>query len=198
MTTLTRRQLFAPWRLFQSLPDLPPSPASELLRPFLRPPGALEEPQFLQSCERCHRCMEACPPGAIRLLSPAYGDKFDTPAILPRDEACRLCDDLHCAQACPSGALRPLPIAEVKMGHANLNADQCWSVQGQPCDYCVSACPLPTKALALENGLPAIDLERCVGCGLCEYMCTATPSAIEVRPGPRGDVEGVLAFGFRP
>ena len=39
----------------------------------LRPPGALDEDEFLARCIRCFRCGDACPNRAIVALNPATG-----------------------------------------------------------------------------------------------------------------------------
>ena len=74
-------------------------------RGLVRPPGSLPEEAFLASCIRCQRCVEACQPGAIRLLrgSSKHGG---TPYLIPEETACNLC--LRCGLACPTGAIVPL------------------------------------------------------------------------------------------
>ena len=84
---------------------------------ILRPPGALEERDFLATCLRCQLCAEACDTGCIELLGPTEGRHAGTPHITPARVACNLC--LACTRACPSGALAELsdPTA-VRMGVA--------------------------------------------------------------------------------
>ena len=178
MVALTRRELLAPWKI----EPRPPKTPQQLLLPFLRPPGAADEASFLRSCERCDKCAQACEYNAIRPLSPAYAEAANTPALLPSSEGCRLCEGLPCAAACPTAALSVVPRTEVKMGTATLDEARCWSMQGQPCDYCISACPLGPEVLWLEGRRPTIDPDRCTGCGMCEYFCTQTPRAITIVP----------------
>ncbi len=177
MPSVTRRQLFT---FFQdALRNPGPTPSPDMLPEFLRPPGALEEDRFLKACTRCDDCAQACPYDVILPLGPAYGTANGTPAILPRDRACRLCEDLPCAQACPSGALRVIPTSQVRMGTARLDESLCWAAMGQPCDYCVGECPVP-GALQLNDGRVQVDEASCTGCGMCVQICTATPSALNV------------------
>jgi len=179
----TRRQLFTFWLEALAEPPPPPPrpvPEQEYLPPFLRPPGALPEDELLRLCEPCDACAKACPYSVILPLGPAYGAAAGTPAVLPRDGPCRLCDGLPCAAACPTGALRPVPISEVRMGTARLAPERCWAVQGQPCDYCVTACPIGETALRWDGGRPEVVADGCVGCGLCVHYCTATPPALAV------------------
>lgn len=158
---VTRRSLLRPWRMFVARP-----PGA------VRPPGALDEERFLSRCTGCNDCLEACPEGAIRPFGP-----FGTPVIIPRDRPCAVCTDLPCTKVCTPGALRPVRVEEVRMGLARVEAARCWSALGQPCDYCVTACPI--RAISLD-GLPRVDATRCNGCGACEQICTATPAAITV------------------
>jgi MauM/NapG family ferredoxin protein len=187
-STLTRRELLNWWR--QPLARIaekttavrPPVPAREALPEFLRPPGAAPEPTFLDRCDRCGDCREACPYDVILPLGPAYGDAEGTPALLPRGGPCRLCADVPCARACPTGALKEVPPEAARMGVARIDPQRCWAHQGQPCDYCVTECPLGEAVLRMLDGHPEIIEDRCAGCGMCLYICTATPPAIQIRP----------------
>lgn len=178
---MDRRELFTRWFNGDGEPPArPPMPDPSALADYLRPPGAVSEPELISVCERCHKCGEACPHDVILPLGPAYGAAEGTPAILPRGAPCLLCEDLPCAAACPSGALRPVPLAEVRMGTARLDASRCWAVQGQPCDYCLKECPLGEAALRWNKDRPEIVEEVCNGCGRCVHICTATPTALRV------------------
>src|SRR5437868_5956617 len=42
-------------------------PRSVPLEVWLRPPGALAEPQFLDTCSRCGNCVSACPAHCIQI-----------------------------------------------------------------------------------------------------------------------------------
>jgi ferredoxin-type protein NapG len=72
----------------------------------LRPPGALDERDFLAACIKCGQCVQVCPVEAIH-----PGDLFDgfgvgAPVIDPRRQACDFaCDVAQCILACPTGAL---------------------------------------------------------------------------------------------
>lgn len=161
---------------------------------YLRPPGAIDEAEFVRRCIRCHKCGENCTNSCIRFVGPeGPPEARGTPYIVPREKACILC--FECNNNCPSGALQPLDpesarIWEVAdMGHAELDVNICHSYQGYVCGICVRACPLEGKAL--KAGLwekPELDPDYCVGCGLCEQACVHMPQAIRVRPAPRGRV----------
>ena len=115
----------------------------------IRPPGALDEDDFLATCIRCGRCADACPnrsivaftaeSGAALSLSPGRG-QHGTPVIFPRRQACMLCNGvpgeyLRCTEACPSGALKLTrsDVAavgeEVHMGTAEVDTSLCYSFQ---------------------------------------------------------------------
>ncbi len=184
---LSRREFFNwIWTSRAEAPPGPPAVDPSRLPPFLRPPGALDEEAFLATCERCLKCRDACPHDVILPLGPAYRIGENTPAILPRGGPCRLCEDLPCAAACPSGALRVIPIAQVRMGTARLEASRCWSVRKQPCDYCVAECPLGERALQWDGDRPRILRDACAGCGMCAWICPTPEGAIVIAARTEG------------
>ncbi len=72
----------------------------------LRPPGALDEKDFLASCIKCGQCVQVCPVLAIKLDDIDYGFGIGVPYIQSRDQACDFsCDAVQCILACPTGAL---------------------------------------------------------------------------------------------
>jgi len=184
VTAFTRRELFAhfirPRERGEEELHQPPLPPKEWLPGYLRPPGASPESQFVKDCTGCGECTKACPENAILPLGPAYGDADKTPAILPSAQPCRLCPDQPCVTACEPGALRAVPFEETRMGSLKIASERCWAAMGQPCDYCVTACPLSPPALQETSEGVAFVEDRCIGCGLCLYYCTATPRAIEI------------------
>jgi ferredoxin-type protein NapG len=200
---LSRRNLLMPWRRPASrealppqgaprkprapvpLPPLPPAPPAPAV--LLRPPGALAEEQFLAACQRCGRCVEACPVSAILPLR--EGAAAGTPHIDPSQTACALCDDLACTHACPSGALLPLASkAAVRIGTAVLDRDRCTAYRGLPCRICVEVCPVP-GVLKLTKGqhtyVPIAAAQPCTGCGVCQEHCPADGAIriVDVRGG---------------
>lgn len=75
-------------------------------QPRLRPPGALDEKDFLASCIKCGQCVQVCPVQAIRLADLIDGFGVGTPFINARDQACDFsCDAVQCVLACPTGSL---------------------------------------------------------------------------------------------
>lgn len=151
---------------------------------YLRPPGALDEASFLETCHRSGRCIAACPVGAIRWLHRPDEDADETPVVDPDLAACVLCDTLACTQACMSGALLPVADARmVQMGMAVVDPAACLGSKGNDCRICVEVCPLGESALRPRGaGPPEVMAGGCVGCGLCQQHCPTSPKAIIVRP----------------
>jgi ferredoxin-type protein NapG len=72
----------------------------------LRPPGALDEKDFLSSCIKCGHCVQVCPVQAIKLADLVDGVGVGTPYIDAREQACDFsCDAVQCILACPTGSL---------------------------------------------------------------------------------------------
>lgn len=166
--------------------------------PFLlQPPGGWEN-ELVNRCIRCGACVRACPTGGLQpALAEAGLEGFWTPVLVPRlgycDYACNAC-----GQVCPVQAIPPLGLEEKRqqvIGVASIERDRCiaWSGQGE-CIICEEMCPVPQKAVYLEEGeipgrngrprsqlLPHVDAGLCIGCGICEYRCPVVgPAAIRV------------------
>ena len=155
----------------------------------LRPPGAVPESEFLETCFRCGNCADACPADAIALLESDDKNLRATPFIDPEARACVICDDLACMKACPSGALKLLERFEIRIGLAKVDQDRCVRRDGEECTICIDACPLGDAAILLDDRgrVAVIDPgptgRGCTGCGVCQERCPTRPlRAIEVVP----------------
>lgn len=81
-------------------------PVTQAGTPRLRPPGALDERDFLASCIKCGQCVQVCPVQAIHLADLTDGFGVGVPYIAAREQACDFsCDAVQCILACPTGAL---------------------------------------------------------------------------------------------
>ncbi len=152
-----------------SLPGVPKRPAEVL------PPGAVERPLFNRLCVGCGACVAACPG---KCLAPSTSLRtFGQPQMDFRRGHCRLACPQKCAAACPAGALRVLegvPRRDIHMGHAIWKKDRCLrETEGVPCTACSRKCPV--QAIAIVDGFPVVDKDRCIGCGACEHVCPARP-----------------------
>jgi MauM/NapG family ferredoxin protein len=172
---------------------------------LLRPPGALDELEFLTKCTRCDKCMRACPENAILVAPPSAGLALKTPYIDPRSVPCFLCTTLPCIAVCEDEALiwpnRTLAGGTVidgpratRMGTARVKQARCvtWETvdrDARACRICVDRCPYPEEAIRISKpvegetiGHPVVDAETCTGCGICMFACPAEPTAIVVDP----------------
>ncbi len=173
----------------------------------LRPPGAIEEKDFLKACVRCGTCVESCPYDTLKLATVEENAAIGTPFFEPRDVPCYMCPDVPCVPVCPSGALDIKKIAEnidgtvtdtpdikkAQMGVAVIDNEACLAFWGIQCDACYRACPLLGEAITLEYKRnertgkhaylePMVHKEICTGCGLCEHACITEKPAIFVLP----------------
>ena len=165
---------------------------------LVRPPGVDNEGAFLARCLRCSQCMKVCPTSGLQpVLTEAGGGSLWTPRLVSRlgycDYGCNAC-----GQVCPSGAIPPLSLEDKRgrvMGVAVVDRNRClpWA-EGVPCIVCEEMCPVPDKAVKLEESelaedesgspipqRPFVRPDLCIGCGICEYQCpVAGESAIRV------------------
>jgi len=155
---------------------------------LIRPPGALEEKDFLRTCVRCSECMKVCVTNGLQPTFLEAGlEGIWTPVLIPRIGYCEHRCTL-CGQVCPTGAIKKLGLAEkqkVKVGLAMIDEGRCLPyAQGIPCIVCEEACPTAKKAIWLEDvrkknregkitwvKQPHVDLDLCIGCGICESLC---------------------------
>ncbi len=168
---------------------------------LIRPPGVRDEAEFLSRCLRCSQCMKVCPTSGLQpTLFEAGPEGLWTPQLVPRlghcDYGCNAC-----GQICPGDALPSLSLEEKRqalMGVAVIDHNRClpWA-HGIPCIVCEEMCPIPDKAIRLEEvtvtdarGEPAVVQQPhvledlCIGCGTCEAQCpVANQAAIEVYRG---------------
>jgi ferredoxin-type protein NapG len=147
--------------------------------PVFRPPGAIEEGQFLAGCTRCNDCADACPHDAIRKAPERLGSIAGTPTIQADTAACMMCEDFPCIAACEPGVLVD-SIPKI-MGTARVTEQLCLAHHGTTCTVCSERCPVQ-GAIRVADGKPTIVEHACVGCGVCRYVCPAPENAILLMP----------------
>lgn len=162
----------------------------------IRPPGALDEKDFLSACIRCGLCVRDCPFDTLKLAELGEQVANGTPYFVARDIPCEMCDDIPCVVACPTGALDHslTNIDDARMGLAVLSDQEtCIAFQGLRCEVCFNVCPVRGKAITLDylhnqrSGshamfIPKVHSEHCTGCGKCEQACILEEAAIKVMP----------------
>jgi ferredoxin-type protein NapG len=167
----------------------------------LRPPGAIEESDFINRCIKCGMCVEACPFDTLKLADGGSHIAIGTPYFIPRQIPCYMCKDIPCVPVCPTEALdikslksdNRLDITKSRMGLAVIDQNNCVAYWGIQCDACYRACPIFGKAITTEfkrndrTGkhaflVPVVHLDSCTGCGLCEKACITKKPAIYILP----------------
>ena len=140
--------------------------------PFLRPPGARPEKEFLARCLQCGQCAQVCIFDCISMRTGFNFFQSGTPLINPKKAACFLC--MRCSAICPSDALEDVPIEEVRMGFAKLDRTKCYTWTGEIiCRSCYERCPIKSTAMKLAHGEYPVITDQCAGCGVCAYICPA-------------------------
>jgi len=126
---------------------------------LIRPPGALNETDFLASCVRCGECMKVCINNATL-----------------------------CSQVCPTGALGRLNVKQKHafiIGKAYFDKNKCMVyAEKKSCIVCEEHCPTHDKAIKFNEikirdvfgnpvvlKQPYVVEELCIGCGICEHIC---------------------------
>ena len=150
----------------------------------LRPPWALREDTFVESCTRCGDCVRACPQGILQT------DAAGFPAVDFTRAACTFC--AACVGACVTGALTlpslpSLPSSPPWQAKALVN-DNCLTQRGGFCEVCRDQCA--TRAIQFRPAVgqapaPCISTQACNGCGACVSACPT--SALRVTRPTAGE-----------
>jgi len=155
----------------------------------LTPPGSLSAQNMAKRCTGCQLCISECPNEVLRpssdwlhLLQPVMS--YERGYCRPE------CN--RCSEVCPAGAIKPISHedkASTQIGHAVWVKKNCIPLtDGVECGNCARHCPVGAIEMVPSNPddekspmIPAVNENRCIGCGACEYLCPARPfSAIYV------------------
>jgi ferredoxin len=164
--------------------------ALERKKPYVRetpvvPPGAVGAKHFAEHCTACQLCVQSCTNDVLRPSGSIY--HFMQPSMSYERGFCRP-ECTACSEVCPSGAILPVSRekkSSIQIGHAVWIRDNCIVItDGVHCGNCSRHCPSGAITMVKENPsdphsarVPAVNEQRCIGCGACEYVCPARPFA---------------------
>jgi polyferredoxin len=165
---------------------------------MIRPPGSVEETEFLERCIKCDQCINVCPTNVLQPATLTEGgiEAVWTPVMKFTIAHCQLKCNL-CSDVCPTGAIRRISVAEklgegpyaaqgpVRLGTAFIDTTRCLPWANQiPCVVCEEVCPVAPKAIQTYDeeardvfgqlvvlNKPFIVPDLCIGCGICEAEC---------------------------
>lgn len=141
----------------------------------LRPPGSVNENDFMARCIRCDRCISICPTDVLEPMGIEEGIlQVRTPRLNFSDNLCTFCD--KCRRVCPTDAIKdmdPYSPLQGRIGMALLHEDRCLAfLRDNSCGICVDACPYEAMYFD-EARRPVVDEDFCNGCGECVRICPA-------------------------
>lgn len=165
--------------------------------PFMRPPGAIGEKEFLEKCARCGNCVQSCPTSFIQPAFMETGiEGIWTPVLNAQAGSCTF-NCIKCTQVCSTQAIKKLTLKQkqiFKIGTAVVDKNRCYTyANGFNCSVCYDHCPTPEKAIRFHDAEAwsfmgktttvkqiYVDPDLCIGCGICENVC------------PRKDAPGII------
>ncbi len=153
----------------------------------ITPPGSVSVRHLQRHCTACQLCVASCPNNVLRPSTELL--HFMQPIQSFERGYCRP-ECTRCSEVCPTGAIKPITREEkttIHVGHAVWIKDNCVPMKGVSCGNCARHCPSGAITMVDYQGLngkvqvPAVDENKCIGCGACENLCPARPfSAIYV------------------
>lgn len=158
------------------------------------PPGAKSAKNLAAKCTACQLCISSCPNEVLRPSTSL--DRFMQPEMSYERGYCRP-ECTHCSEVCPTGAIELITRGEktgIQVGRAVWVEKNCVVITDDvDCGGCAAHCPAGAILMVPKDPsnpdsrkIPAVNVERCIGCGACENLCPAAPySAIYVEGNSR-------------
>ncbi len=155
----------------------------------ITPAGSLGARNMAQHCTGCQLCVSVCP---NQVLRPSAGLMTLMQPVMSYERGYCRPECVKCSEVCPAGAIKPITTADkssIQIGHAVWIKDNCVPLtDGVDCGNCARHCPTQAITMVASDPdkkdspqIPAVNVERCIGCGACENLCPARPfSAIYV------------------
>ena len=165
---------------------------------LIRPPGSVEETQFLAKCIKCDQCINACPTNVLQPATFKEGglESLWTPVLNFNISHCQLKCTM-CSEVCPTGAIKKITVEEklgkgeyeevgpIRLGTAFFDTGRCLPHAMEiPCVVCEEVCPTSPKAIQTKDeeamdvygnivvlNKPFMVPDLCIGCGICEAEC---------------------------
>ena len=149
----------------------------------LVPAGARSIRHFKAHCTACQLCVSVCPNGVLRPSSRL--ESLLQPEMSYERGYCRP-ECTKCSEVCPTGAIVRIDAAgksSTQIGHAVWVKENCVPLRdGVSCGNCAYHCPSGAITMVASEAdnpdspkIPAVNTERCIGCGACENLCPARP-----------------------
>ena len=143
--------------------------------PPIRPPWALPEGDFIETCTACGDCAGKCPE---KIIVSGVG-RF--PVIDFSNGECSFCG--ACVEACSKDALKESESLEsLPWLHTANIGEGCLARKAIICRSCGDNCEPEAIRFSMEPGgisKPVLDKEKCTGCGACYRPCPANAITME-------------------
>ncbi len=130
----------------------------------IRPPGSVEELEFLERCIKCDQCVRVCPTNVLQpAMFEAGLEGLWTPILNFRMGHCQY-HCTACGYVCPTGAIQRVSLEEklglgefaargpIKLGTAHFDTGRCLPYSKNiPCVVCEEVCPTSPKAIYTQR-----------------------------------------------